>query len=205
LRILKEFALSRRAREISPAMADWSLGLSAHNLLYTLEESALANEVPGPEEQAKEFLKEAFHFWRKRFFTHSYLTVDRPNPGAVDYVNRVVDAGAVAVYLTGRDWPGMGRGTETMLAYCGFPTDPRCSQLIMKPNYGLDDSEFKDSALRELRADGEAVALFDNEPANFHVFEKNFPEALLVFYFSNCSTKEAKPVKKLYKVENFLF
>lgn len=204
LRILKEFALTNRARELSPAIADWSLGLNAHRLLYTLEESARANRVPDVEPEAKAYLKEAFQFWLKRFFTHQYVTVDHPALGAVDYVNRVVDAGAIAVYLTGRDWPGMGKGTQTMLENCGFPVDPRVSELIMKPNSGLDDAEFKDEALRELRTEGEAVALFDNEPANFHVFEKNFPEAWLVFYHSNCSTKDAKAVSRLYKIDNFL-
>lgn len=204
LRILKEFALTAQAREISQPLVDWSLGLVSHKLLYTLEESARANGVPESEETVRTFLKTAFRYWLDRFFTHQYVTTDHPAPGAVDFVNRVVDAGAVAVYLTGRDWPGMGRGTRTMLENCGFPVDPRCTELIMKPNAGLDDSEFKDEALRILRQEGEAVALFDNEPANFHVFEKNFPEAWLVFYHSNCSTKEARPVGRLYKIENFL-
>lgn len=204
MRLLKEFSQTSRAREISPAIADWCLGLRSHNLLYTLEESAKVNGVPEGEAKAREFLKEAFHFWRERFFTHQYLTMDHPVPGAVDYANRVVDAGARAVYLTGRDWPGMGKGTQTMLEYWGFPMDPRCSELLMKPNAGLDDAEYKDEALRELRIEGNAVALFDNEPANFHVFEKNFPEAWLVFFYSNCSSKDAKPVKRLYKIHNFL-
>lgn len=205
LRILKEFALRPEAKAISPALADWALALNAHNLLYTLEESARANGVPeGEGAKTKEFLKAAFHFWRDRFFTHQYLTMDHPVPGAVDYVNRVVDAGARAVYLTGRDWPGMGKGTQTMLEYWGFPVDPRSSQLLMKPNAGLDDAEFKDEALRELRIDGNAVALFDNEPANFHVFDKNFPEAWLVFFRSNCSSKEARTVKKIYSIDSFL-
>lgn len=204
LRILKEFAFTKEAREISPAIADWSVTLNSHSLLYTLEESARANGVQGSEEELKTYLKAAFRFWLARFFTHSYLGSDHPTPGAVDFVNRVVDLGADAVYLTGRDWPGMGRGTQTMLEYCGFPVDPRVTELIMKPNAGLDDSEFKDDALRELRASSNAVALFDNEPANFHVFEKNFPDAWLVFYHSNCSTKEARGVNRLYKIDNFL-
>lgn len=204
LRILKEFALTPRARALSGKIADWCLGLQAQSLLYTLEESAKANGMPHNEPNEKEFLKEAFHYWRERFFTHQYVMMDHPSPGAVDYVTRVVDAGATAVYLTGRDWPGMGKGTRTMLEHWGFPVDPRVSELIMKPYYGLDDSEFKDEALRELRMESDVVALFDNEPANFHVFEKNFPEAWLVFYHSNCSTKEAKPVRRIYRIENFL-
>lgn len=205
LRILKEFALTKEARELSPKIAEWCLGLEAKGLLYTLEESARANGLPAGDPQEKPFLKAAFHYWRERFFTHQYVMMDQPAPGAVDYAHAVVDAGAIAVYLTGRDWPGMGRGTRTMLDHWGFPTDPKVSELFMKPSFGTDDAEFKDEALRELRVAGNAVALFDNEPANFHVFEKNFPEAWLVFYHSNCSTKEAKPVKRLYRIENFLW
>jgi hypothetical protein len=204
LRILKEFGLSKEAKALNPKLAEWSLGLNAHKLLYTLEESAHANGVEGSEEELKTYFKAAFAYWRDRFFTHAYLTVDQPTPGAVEYAHRVVDLGATAVYLTGRDWPGMGKGTRSMLEYCGFPMDPNHSELIMKPHASLDDSDFKDEALRELRTTSNAVALFDNEPANFHVFEKNFPDAWLVFYHSNCSTKEARTVKRLYKIENFL-
>ncbi len=204
LRILKEFALGSKARALSEDIAEWCLSLQSHDLLYTLEESARANQVPGSEEVVRSFMKEAFQFWRTRFFSHAYLTMDQPAPGAVDFANRVVDLGATAIYLTGRDWPGMGRGTQSMLEFHGFPVDARASKLLMKPNAGLDDADFKDEALRELRVDGNAVALFDNEPANFHVFEKNFPEAWLIFYHSNCSTKEARTVKRVYRVDSFL-
>lgn len=205
LRILKEFALTPKARAISERISQWCLGLEAKCLLYTLEESAKANGMPANDPNEREFLKEAFSYWRERFFTHQYVMMDHPSPGAVDYVTRVVDAGATAVYLTGRDWPGMGKGTRTMLEHWGFPVDPRVSELIMKPNAGLDDAEFKDEALRELRIESDVAALFDNEPANFHVFEKNFPDAWLVFYHSNCSTKEAKPVGRIFRIENFLW
>ena len=191
-------------RELSPEISDWALGLRGYQLLYTMEESARANGVPGGEETARVYLKEAFKYWMDRFFTHHYVAVDHPTPGAVEYANRVVDSGGIAVYLTGRDWPGMGRGTVSMLEHFGFPVQSGVSQIIMKPNAGLDDSEFKDEALRELRVDGNAVALFDNEPANFHVFEKNFPDAFLVFYHSNCSTKDARTVKRIYRIDNFL-
>lgn len=204
LRILKEFAQTKRAHEISSEIAEWSLSLPGFKLLYTMEESARANNIPGGEPKAKEYMKEAFRYWLDRFFTHQYVTMDHPTPGAVDYANRIVDAGGTAVYLTGRDWPGMGRGTVAMLEHFGFPVHPSVAEMILKPYAGLDDSEFKDEALRELRITSSAVALFDNEPANFHVFEKNFPEAWLVFYHSNCSTKEARTVNKIYRIENFL-
>lgn len=204
LRILKEFARTEEAKKISEEIVNWCTSLEAFKLLYTLEESALANQIPGDEATARAFLKQAFRFWRDRFFINQFLATDHATPGAVDFANRVVDEGATAIYLTGRDWPGMGRGTRTMLEHCGFPVGENHSRLLMKPNAGLDDSEFKDEALRQLRIEGNVVALFDNEPANFHVFEKNFPDAWLVLYHSNCSTKEAREVKRIYRIDNFL-
>lgn len=203
LRILKEFAATKEARAIGQEYVDWALGLRAHQLVYTLQESAAANGFPKGS-RGEEFLQKAFDYWRPRFFTHAYVQVDHPVPGAVDYARAVVDRGATAVYLTGRDWPGMGRGTQATLTHWGFPMGAGEGELIMKPSFGTDDAEFKDAALRDLRIHGEAVALFDNEPANFHVFEKNFPAAHLVFFYSNCSAKEARPVNKIYRIESFL-
>ncbi|NUM87682.1 MAG: HAD family hydrolase [Bdellovibrionales bacterium] len=203
LRILKEFAATPEAREFGSEYVNWCQGLQAHQLVYTIQESAAANGFPRGA-KGEEFLKKAFQYWMGRFFTHSYVQVDHPVPGAADYVKAVVDRGAVAVYLTGRDWPGMGRGTQAMLRHWGFPLCTGEGELVMKPSFGTDDSEFKDAALRDLRIHGEAVALFDNEPANFHVFEKNFPAAHLVFFHSNCSGKEAKAVSKIYRIESFL-
>ena len=205
LRILKEFASTEEAKSISPVVAEWCHSLKAHRLLYTLQESAAANEFPKHEKNAEQFMKAAFKFWLARFFTHEYVLTDHPTAGALDFVRAVVDRGALAIYLTGRDTPGMGRGTKTMLEHWGFPTESHHTKLVMKPSFGMDDAEFKDEALRDLRMHTEAVALFDNEPANFHVFEKNFPEASLVFLHSNCSQKPAKSVNKIYRIENFLF
>lgn len=204
LRILKEFSRTKEAREISPALCEWALGLQAHNLCYTLEESAEANAIV-TDARTKDFMKAAFQFWKVRFFSDEYLLTDIPVAGAVDYAHAVIDAGAQAVYLTGRDWPGMGKGTKALLHHWGFPMAAHEAELIMKPSFTADDSEFKDAALRDLRIHSDAVAFFDNEPANFHFFERNFPEAFLVFFHSNCSQKEAKPVSKIYRIENFLY
>jgi hypothetical protein len=203
LRILKEFALSE-GKKISPRLAEWCLGLRSYQLSYTIQDTALANAFPKEDPQAEIFMRTLIPFWRRRFFSHAYVMMDHPSPGAVDYAQAVVDAGAEAVYLTGRDAPGMGRGTRSMLEHWGFPLGQAKGELIMKPYFGMDDAEFKDEALLNLRAHADVVALFDNEPANFHVFEKNFPEAFLIFMHSNCSRKEARGVKKVYRIEDFL-
>jgi len=204
LRILKEFAFTSQAQEISKEICDWALGLRAYQLCYTLEESAQMNNIP-EHIRRKDFMKAAFEFWKTRFFSHEYVMMDHPVAGAVEYAHAVVNAGGEAVYLTGRDWPGMGKGTRSLLEHWGFPVASHEAELIMKPNAGMDDAEFKDTALRDLRVHSEAVAFFDNEPSNFHVFEKNFPNAFMVFFHSNCSHREAKPVKKIYQVNDFLW
>jgi len=205
LRIAKEFAQTSQAQEISVEFCNWFLALKSFQLSYTIRDTVMENNFPIHKPRAEEFMKSLYRYWRDRFFSDAYLYMDHPAAGAQEYAHAVVDAGAIAVYLTGRDYPGMERGTRSMLAHWGFPVSERNTRLVMKPNFGMDDAEFKDEALRELRTQGEVVALFDNEPANFYVFEKNFPSAKLVFFHSNCSNKEAKPVKQIYRIENFLF
>jgi hypothetical protein len=205
LRIIKEFAGSKEALSISKNLCEWSLNLKAHQLSYTLQDSAVANGLTSDQPQVQEYMRALTKYWLPRFFSDAYLYMDHPTPGAQEFVRAVVDAGAVAVYLTGRDEPGMRRGTHSHLAHWGFPLLERDTRLLMKPNFGMDDAEYKDSALRDLRVRADAVALFDNEPANFHVFEKNFPQAKLVFMHSSCSLKEAKSVARIYRIENFLF
>lgn len=205
LRIIKEFAGTKEALAIAPDLVEWALNLKAHQLSYTLRDSAEANGLTNAHPKAEEFIKALTKYWLPRFFSDAYLYMDHPTAGAQEFVRAVVDAGAVAVYLTGRDEPGMSRGTRSHLSHWGFPLSERHTRLLMKPNFGMDDAEYKDSALRDLRIRADAVALFDNEPANFHVFEKNFPEAKLVFLHSSCSLKEAKPVQRIYRIEDFLF
>lgn len=203
LKIMKEFAAGE-GRKISPTLSDWCMNLKVYQLSYTLKDTAIANNFPKDEANAELFMKTLFPFWKERFFKHEYVLTDHPMPGAVDFVQSVVDVGAQAVYLTGRDIPGMGRGTQSMLEHWGFPMGNNRAELIMKPFYGMDDAEFKDVALLQLRSHSDVVALFDNEPANFIVFEKNFPDAHLVFLHSNCSEKDAMPVRRIYRIEDFL-
>ncbi|MCO5142283.1 MAG: HAD family hydrolase [Oligoflexia bacterium] len=205
LRIIKEFGATKEAKDISTEIAEWSQQITSCSLLYTLEERARAKDTPGTEEEKRAYFSKAMSYWWKRFFSDAYLCNDRPSAGAVDYVHKVVDLGAKVIYLTGRDWPGMSKGTKSSLQNSGFPFHQEISELYMKPAAGQDDAEFKDEVLREIRVDSEVIALFDNEPANFHVFEKNFPEAMLVFIHTNCSSKPAKPVKLAHKISDFLF
>ena len=143
-------------------------------------------------------------FWFERFFASEYALNDLPAPGARNYVRLVEDAGAHIVYLTGRDVPLMEKGTRSALRHWGFPMSPRSTSLAMKAHVDDDDAEFKDAFLAGLCGRFAVLSLFDNEPANFAAFAKNFPEASLVFRHSSCSQKQASPVDRLYKIYDFL-
>lgn len=204
LRIAKEFARSPQASGHGKSLREWWLGLSQPSLLYTIDETAAAHGFPLDREEGLRYLLDLKKYWFERFFTSEYLLHDVPVPGAREFVRRVEDAGAHVVYLTGRDRPRMERGTRFALRHWGFPMHPQRTRLGMKPNFAMDDGEFKDSYLAELRAEARVLALFDNEPANFRAFEKNFPDAALVFRHATCSQKQAHPVRKVYKIHDFL-
>jgi hypothetical protein len=120
-------------------------------------------------------------FWRDRFFRDEYLRHDLPLPGAVRYVCDVHAAGATIFYLTGRDEPGMGRGTRASLEAHGFPLAGERAFLRLKPRFEEDDLVFKTRVVGEIRGVGEVVGVFENEPANANFFAEAFPTAQVVF------------------------
>jgi hypothetical protein len=120
----------------------------------------------------------AFHrFWSERFFDGRWVGHDRAAPGAVSLVRRIVDAGAIACYLTGRPSPTMGPGTIASLLSLGFPVLRSCTPLHMKPSPHLSDERFKRAALAEIGRLGVVVAAFDNEPAHVNAMKQAFPDA----------------------------
>lgn len=125
-------------------------------------------------------LRELKRFWFERFFRSEYLHHDPPLPGAPEYVNEVHAAGAVVVYLTGRDEPGMGDGTRASLRRHRFPVDGDRVRTWLKPRFEEPDFDFKRRAVDDLPALGEVVAAFENEPANANLFCELFPGAEVV-------------------------
>lgn len=119
-------------------------------------------------------------FWKERFFTQ-WTVHDRPTPGGPDYVQRLYEAGAFIVYLTGRDAPRMLTGTTQSLLLSGYPIGLARTQLIMKPHESMEDEPFKDTVMSSLRRTGKVVAFFDNEPGNVNLMKKAFPKAKVIF------------------------
>jgi hypothetical protein len=111
-----------------------------------------------------EFAEQIRRYWQTGFFSSDYLHLDEPYPGAVDFVNRLKAAGAHVHYLTGRDRPRMGAGTEQSLRAHGFPLDLPLEQLLMKPQPDHSDIDFKESVFRKLDGIFREVWFFENEP-----------------------------------------
>lgn len=145
------------------------------NYEYSLE-SSMANLGVTDENEIKIAKAE----WVKRFFTDEYQQFDVPLPGAKKYVCDVYDAGATVIYLTGRD-VNMLVGLTQALRMCGFPVGVVGTMTMTKKDFNQDDGVFKDAVAAYLDRLGEVVGIFENEPANSNLFQKNFPGATSMF------------------------
>jgi hypothetical protein len=143
-------------------------------------------------------------FWSTRFFRNEYLRHDRPLPGAVEYVRDAHAAGALVYYLTGRDEPGMARGTRASLRALGFPLDGERVTLRLKPRFTDSDLEYKRGVAAEIRGLGQVVGAFENEPANANLFAEAFLGARVVFLDTVCGPNPPPLRPDVVRVKSFL-
>lgn len=120
-------------------------------------------------------------FWKARFFFDHHVRHDIEVPGAREYVWACHEAGAVIVYLTGRDLPNMALGSFASLRDLGFPIGIVGTELVTKPTFEMADSDFKRAVAPQLARLGEVVAVFDNEPLNCNLFLDAHPQCTSVF------------------------
>lgn len=137
---------------------------------------------------------EAQTHWRERFFTDEMLRHDVPVEGAAAFVRAVYDAGAIIVYLTGRDLPNMSLGSWQSLRDHGFPIGVIGTELVCKPAFEVSDEIFKRSQAPLLDRLGEVIASFDNEPGNCNLFLRAHPSAASVLLDTQHSN-HAPPVE----------
>ncbi|SMF55656.1 HAD family hydrolase [Pseudobacteriovorax antillogorgiicola] len=126
-----------------------------------------------------DFVEQLATFWVGNYFTYPYIKDDLPFPGAESFVQGCHNAGAHIVYLTGRDEPGMGRGTREILAKLDFPWKNDDTSLFMKPDPAMDDFSYKKAVLNDIAKLGTVVASFENELKNLNQMAAHFPEALM--------------------------
>lgn len=122
----------------------------------------------------------ARRFWKARFFTSEYCTLDVPLAGAPRFVNELAASGVQIAYVTGRH-VSMGPGTLASLAQGGFPA-PEAGRvhLLLKPSFDEEDDAWKREAPSRLDRLGRVFAAFDNEPAHVNVYAEAYPAALVI-------------------------
>lgn len=174
LAILREFAARHRHRdaEVAERLENARTGDLAYLLTDSLRRLGALHTDLAVELEA---------FWRARFFADRHLVHDAPLPGARDFAHACHAAGAIVVYLTGRDLPLMGTGTFQSLRDLGFPIGLPGTELVLKPDANMPDEAFKRLMAPDLARVGHVIAAFDNEPANCNVFRAHYPDAHVVF------------------------
>lgn len=184
--ILRDFV--RKDTDFSTEAADTILSLEPGHVRYymvdTLKDVGVNDLF---------FIEGASQYWSGNFFTNNYLDRDEPIPGAVEYVNSLHEAGAMIVYLTGRDQPNMLEGTVAHMREVGFPIGIDRTILIMKPVPYSPSYPFKRTAYQTIDKMGRVVAVFDNEPSYANEVKKHWPWAQIVLL----RTPHSSPVRDL--------
>jgi hypothetical protein len=193
--ILREFSRFEGSRELDAVIAPMTATDFGWNVMDDLRKRGYANE---------ETLGRLRSFWRDRFFRDDYLVHDQPLDGASDFVRAAHAAGAFIYYLTGRDWPNMGKGTRASLVAHGFPVDGERIHLHLKPRFEDDDLEFKRAAIVDIHAHGNVIAAFENEPANANLFATSFPGAEILFLETVHSPNPPPLEERIVRIKNFV-
>jgi beta-phosphoglucomutase-like phosphatase (HAD superfamily) len=172
--ILRELADSWGDRE--PELAARLRNADPASLAYLMTDTLALLGVT-----KSEVVAEAQEFWRTRFFRDEHLVHDVALAGAVDFARECYAAGAVLMYLTGRDLPLMGLGTFRSLRDLGFPIGVAGTEVVLKPDAAMPDEAFKRLIAPTLARVGRVIASFDNEPGNCNVFKEVYPDCESVF------------------------
>ena len=151
----------------------------------------------------KKFIRAAKKIWSSKFFSNQYLKEDRLVYGVKDYLERMRQLGANIIYLTGRA-ETLRVGTLEAFLHHGIPMK-KPDVLLMKPQAHMDDEEFKNEVLENLKQDESIKVLgtFENEPRNANLFQKHFPKATNFLVGNRHSGKPFTLSKKIIKVRNF--
>lgn len=157
----------------------------------------------GLDGQHPEFEIAIHEFWKKTFFSNSYLHYDVPYEGAVNFVQALAHAGADIAYLTGRDIERMGVGSIEVLKKWNFPLNESQYQLVLKPHRSMNDADFKTNWFLS-KTEYEKVWFFENEPINIHSLQEKRPEIEIIFLDTTHAGK-ASPPENIPQIMDFLF
>ena len=158
----------------------------------------------GLDKHHPEFHQALKEFWLKTFFSNEYLHYDVPYEGAVEFTRQLAELNTDIVYLTGRDVQRMGLGSEETLRHWNFPLDDDRARLVLKPQKGMDDAEFKSEWFGSLPAEHYGkIWFFENEPVNVNLVRLQHKHVEIVFFESTHSGKQEAPAD-LPRILNFM-
>jgi hypothetical protein len=174
-RIFNEFLAQEDIRTKYPKEVEFLHGLVILPQDWGIKQAIVRSGLKSTDD----FYMKIRDFWRKNFFSSSYLQHDRPYAGAIEYVQALASKGIEIYYLTGRDEQNMRLGTVASLAQWGLPVLNEHTHLIMKPVKGsAEDEDFKEMKLRQLMQKYErpSIWFFENEPLIIEkVVQSNLP------------------------------
>lgn len=163
---------------------------------WGIREAIERNQIQGPQK----LFTALRDYWKQHFFSSDFLHVDKPYPGAVDYVNHIHKSNIPIYYLTGRDRANMEKGTLLSLQEVGFPLHSH-DRLIMKPTKGaLEDEDYKVSELKKLKNEAGSIWFFENEPTIIHQVRSSCPD-INVVWINTTHSRRAEPPRDLPTIE----
>jgi hypothetical protein len=122
----------------------------------------------------------------------------------VEFVRAVHEAGAGIVYLTGRDEPGMGRGTRKSFEDARFSRRRRARPAPPQAQLARGRPGLQALGPRRIREHGEVVAAFENEPANANLFPRGFPRCPVVLIDTVCSPDPPPLAPGIVRLKDFV-
>ncbi len=195
VRILREFGSARGIECLARnRLEHWPTGWQMR--------AALVNSGLS-EDEALRLLPEAREYWGEHFFTSEYCVEDVPVAGAPEYVAALAATGVQVAYVSGRPRTSMEKGTLESLRRHGLPLPGPGIHLHLKPDLFADDDGFKLENIPALRALGDVVAAFDNEPAHLNLYRTAFPSALVVRLLTDHSGRPIPLLPGMLEVLDF--
>jgi beta-phosphoglucomutase-like phosphatase (HAD superfamily) len=184
--------------ERHPAIAGRLAETRPDDIVYGVDENLSAFGIEEPALRS-----EAASFWHARFFSDAYLGHDVALAGAVGFVRGCHEAGALVVYLTGRDLGNMALGTFASLRDLGFPIGVVGAELVTKPDFATPDGVFKRAVAPSLGRLGVVVAVFDNEPDNCHALLDAHDGAVAVLVDTLTAPNPPEPLAAVRVIDSF--
>lgn len=145
----------------------------------------------------------ALKYWSENFFTSRYTDHDAPVAGAAEFLTEMHGQGAMIIYLTSRNRPGLEEGTLRSLRSGGFPIDEERTQLVMRPNRQVPIDEFRADACEQIAKLGRVVATFEADPRQVKDLKRRWPRAVNCQIHDLSSLRRFSTVRGVFILDSF--